>query len=444
MPDWFNQCPIATGIADPRIDSKRSVDLVHLSEDTLRLVGLKWNRGDTPPLALFEVLEYGLAYLLARLHRRELDPEARPFMQDCVRHVRHVRLEVVAPRAFYDGSSHGDLFSRMHNALARFANAQTNAEWSMSLQALVFPDSFGTVPFASGKDVKEWCMRCRLSRKGRSVRDAFANLAPLSTRGGTLMRSTGRFLPGVPGPDIERILDDAPGNELETGKFDRPTSSAALAVNAFGYFLHRPVDLPKLPGLERAGWPARSLSLEKTIRFPWRGGRHPVPDCLVATGSALIGIESKRFEPFRDRGYADFTETFWRPVWGDGMAGYQHVRDLLRANKKLYKFLDATQLVKHALALHAVVQPGNDYHGLTPYLLYVYAEPDAWPDTGRKVDYDAKARHRAEVARFANQVAGDEVTFSACSYGQLLDAWCRSPNQGIARHAAAIIARFAP
>ena len=180
MPDWFNQCPIATGIADPRIDSKRSVDLVHLSEDTLRLAGLKWNRGDTPPLALFEVLEYGLAYLLARLHRRELNLEARPFMQDCV---RHVRLEVVAPRAFYDGSSHGDLFSQMHNALARFANAQTNAEWSMSLQALVFPDSFGTVPFVSGKDVKEWCMRCRLSPKGRSVRDAFANLAPLSTRG---------------------------------------------------------------------------------------------------------------------------------------------------------------------------------------------------------------------------------------------------------------------
>ena len=37
-----------------------------------------------------------------------------------------------------------------------------------------------------------------------------------------------RFLPVVPGPDIERILDAAPGKELET-KFDRPTSSAALA-----------------------------------------------------------------------------------------------------------------------------------------------------------------------------------------------------------------------
>ena len=441
MPGWYNQCPVATGIADPQSDTKRSIDLVHLSDDTLRLVELKWNGGDTPPLALFEVLEYGLAYLLARLYRRELDLETRPFLQDCV---RHVRLEVVGPRAFFAGDDHRDLFSRMDNALAKFSKAKTNGEWSMSLHTLVFPDHFHTLPFASGKAAKEACCRATPTPQGQLVRDAFASLAPLSARGKTLESWTGRFLPGVPGADIERILDDAPGNELETGKFDRPTSSAALAVNAFGYFLHRPADLPPLPGLERAGWPAHSLSLEKTIRFPWRGGRHPVPDCLVATGSTLIGIESKRFEPFRDGSYADFSETFWRPVWGERMAGYQHVRDLLRANKKRYKFLDAAQLVKHALALYAIVQPENDHDGLRPHLLYVYAEPDAWPETGRQVDDDEKARHREEIASFANQVAGAEVTFSACSYGYLLDAWSQSPNQGIARHAAAIIDRFAP
>lgn len=32
---------------------------------------------------------------------------------------------------------------------------------------------------------------------------------------------------------------------------------------------------------------------------PWHGGRHPVLDRLVVTPSALIGIESSRFEPFR-------------------------------------------------------------------------------------------------------------------------------------------------
>ena len=433
MPGWFNQCPVATGIADPHADGKRSVDLVHLSDHTLRLVELKWNGHDRPPLALFEVVEYGLAYLLARLHRRELGLEARPLMQDFV---HHVRLEVVAPRAFFAGSGHRDLFSRMHNALARFAKMQTNGEWSMSLHPLAFPDSFDAVPFASGKAVKEEvCTRHTLSPEGRAVRDAFANLAPLPPD---------RFLPGVPGPDIERILDDAPGKELETGKFDRATSSAALAVNAFGYFLHRPADLPPLPSVERAAWPARSLGLEKTIRFPWRGGYHPVPDCLVATASALVGIECKQFEPFRGSDYAGFTDTFWRPVWGGRMDGYQRVRDLLRANKDVYAVLDAAQLVKHALALRAAVQPPKEHQGLAPILIYVYAEPDTWPDTGRKVDDESKARHREEIASFANHVRGDEVAFLAFSFRQLLDAWRRDPDQGIARHAAALIDRFAP
>ena len=56
-----------------------------------------------------------------------------------------------------------------------------------------------------------------------------------SARGGM----AGRFLPEVPGPEIEAILEAASGNEIGTGKFDNPESSAALAANAFGFFLNR-------------------------------------------------------------------------------------------------------------------------------------------------------------------------------------------------------------
>ncbi len=49
----------------------------------------------------------------------------------------------------------------------------------------------------------------------------------------------GRFLPGVTGPQIEAILNADPGREIESGKFDSPRSSAALAVNAFRFFLNR-------------------------------------------------------------------------------------------------------------------------------------------------------------------------------------------------------------
>ena len=92
---------------------------------------------------------------------------------------------------------------------------------------------------------------------------------------------TGRFLPGVPGPEIEAIFNAAAGNEIATGKFDSPESSAELAANAFGFFLGQAADLPPLPGCGGETWPARTLKIEAEVRFPWRGGRHHVLDCLV-------------------------------------------------------------------------------------------------------------------------------------------------------------------
>ncbi len=250
-----------------------------------------------------------------------------------------------------------------------------------------------------------------------------------------------RFLPGVPGREIERIYNAAAGDEIGSGKFDNPASSAALAANAFGFFLNRPQDLPPLPGCGQEAWPARSLALEAEARFPWRGGSHPVLDCLVRTPSALIGIESKRFEPFRGKSAASFSDAYWRPVWGDRMKGYAGVRDKLRRDGRLYSSLDAAQLVKHAFGLRteACCREG----GLVPVLFYIYAEPDFWP-AGNPVDAGAKARHREEVARFARAVAGDETIFVACSYRRLLEDWARSKDDGIRRHASAVIERYSP
>ena len=82
MPGWSNQCPVASGIADSH-DSRRAVDLVHLSGDTARLIELKW-ASNTPVHAQFQLLEYGLAYVLARLRKSELRLDDQQLMQ--VRH----------------------------------------------------------------------------------------------------------------------------------------------------------------------------------------------------------------------------------------------------------------------------------------------------------------------------------------------------------------------
>ena len=253
-----------------------------------------------------------------------------------------------------------------------------------------------------------------------------------------------KFLPGVPGPEIEAIFDAAPGRELATGKLDSPASSAALAANAFGFFLGRAAELPPLPGCAGESWPARSLMLEAEVRFPWSGGRHPVLDCLVTTPSALIGIESKRYEPFRGTPRSAWSDAYWRPVWGERMQGYESVRDGLRDGPGCYEHLEAPQLVKHAFALRTAVHERPECRTLAPVLYYVYAEPESWPNGGAPVDEGAKARHREEIERFAAAVAGDEVAFVSRSWPRLLETWTHHENGRVRAHATAVAARFAP
>ena len=253
-----------------------------------------------------------------------------------------------------------------------------------------------------------------------------------------------RFLPGVPGPEIEAIFNAAAGNEIATGKFDSPESSAALAANAFGFFLHRAPELPPLPGCGSQSWPARSVRLEAELRFPWSGGRHPVLDGLVRTPSALIGIESKRFEPYRTRTAPRLSDAYRRPVWGERMGGYASVRDSLRNSADLYRHLDAAQLFKHAFALRTEVHRNSGHLGLTPVLFYVFAEPERWPVSGRPVEAGARARHREEIRHFAAAVAGDEVAFVSCSYRRLLRAWSDRGDRRFRAHAAGVASRYSP
>ena len=168
---WFNQCPVASGIVDPAADRRRAVDLVHLSDGAASLVELKWGESNTPAYALFEVLEYGLAYLFARAHQQDFGLARQPVMS-----VRHVTLEVVAPPAFFARNDQRALFAQMNTALADFAQAQTNRTWSMSLEASAFPDWFAgwfTRTLQNGHDITTYCGSKKLTAEGRKIREAF-------------------------------------------------------------------------------------------------------------------------------------------------------------------------------------------------------------------------------------------------------------------------------
>lgn len=249
-----------------------------------------------------------------------------------------------------------------------------------------------------------------------------------------------RFLPGVPEPEIEKALNASPGNEISSGKFDNPESSAALVTNTFGFFLKKRCLIPPLPGCEKY-WPVQRLAIEKSIKFPWWGGTHPHLDCVIWTPSALIGIESKRYEPFRPKKEINLSKSYWRDCWGDEMGGFKQVRDIIEEDPRYFSRIDATQLFKHAFALRTEVHRKKYEINLKPILFYVYAEPEKWID-GKKVKESLKKEHQKELLNFAKMVEGDEVQFFHCSYNSLLEHWDRSGDSEIQTHVLAIKKRY--
>jgi|TARA_R110000868_G_C10970252_1_gene769694 hypothetical protein len=243
-----------------------------------------------------------------------------------------------------------------------------------------------------------------------------------------------RFLPGVPQFLVHQALDRAGGNEIASGKFDSPESSAALAVNGFGWFIERPALLPPFPGLDDVEWPPVSVEIERQMRFPWNGGRHPWLDAAVVTDSCLIGLESKRFEPFRDTKHAVLSDAYDRAVWGEAMDPWCAMRDGLRSAPSHFRYLDAAQLVKHAFGLVTEARRISR----APVLFYLFAEPS-------RVSASVRSEHRAEIEAFSVAVSGARVRFAASSWSEWLMRFASpATSPEVAAHAEALRRKFEP
>lgn len=160
------------------------------------------------------------------------------------------------------------------------------------------------------------------------------------------------------------------GDGIRSGNLSNPESSATLAVNCFGWFIERLGLIPVLPGLQAFGR-ADMVDIEFSARFPRAGGLYPWLDAEVQTEKYLVGIDSKGFEPFRDRTKRAFSESCNREVWGPNMVRYESLRDALRSNTIQFRHLGAVQLVKHAFGL--MTEGGRRKH--KPILLYLSAVP---------------------------------------------------------------------
>lgn len=232
------------------------------------------------------------------------------------------------------------------------------------------------------------------------------------------------FLSGVPAEAVLAALGRLPGSD-----FDSPDSSTDLVANTFGWFLTRPRLLLPFPGVPM-GLP-ETVDLGVEMQLPMRGVRHPRLDAVVTTPTTLVGIRSTRYQPFRPARAVTFTEAFDDRDWGPGMARYGVLRKALTAGSQSFRHLDAVTLVKQAYALRT--QSLKRARGAV--LVYLHAAPHSWAN-GKPVDPKAITRHESEITSFARAVKGDDVTFVALRWADLLAEWSRIP--ATAAHAAAV------
>jgi hypothetical protein len=241
------------------------------------------------------------------------------------------------------------------------------------------------------------------------------------------------LLDHLPKASILARYANARGDELRH-KFLSPESSSALVANAFGFFLERPGALT-LPCPPLACGEAVSVLLEEEMRFPWSGGTHPWLDVVVETKSAVIGIESKRYEPYRDKKQIKFSDAYSRAIWGDQMFPFETMRDELLSQRQSFQFVGAAQLVKHAFGLRTQAHK----RGKRAVLCYLFAQPRAYPD-GNLISIADHDSHVAEIDKFTIGVAGAEVTFCSLPYRTLLSHWLSFGE--LDDHANAVLRRF--
>jgi len=257
-----------------------------------------------------------------------------------------------------------------------------------------------------------------------------------------MARAADALMSGLPKSAILARYVAAGGDEIGSGNFASPESSAALVANAFGFFIDRPADLPAIPDWKGA-WCPHSVLPEVELRFPWSGGMHPWLDVVIETDDVLIGVEAKRYEPFRPHSTneAPFSTAYKRPVWGDQMGPYLRMRDELSEHPQLFARLNAVQLVKHAFGLYTQAHRGGT--NKKPVLAYVYAEPKICPPSVTKAITEEDRKHHAkEVREFQAAVTDADVCFMTFTYSDLLATFEQSAVSAVREHGRAMRERF--
>jgi hypothetical protein len=201
-----------------------------------------------------------------------------------------------------------------------------------------------------------------------------------------------------------------------------------LAFNAFGAWLGFE---PKLVVDGVIGF-TQSLRIEARQRI-FRGGRAPNLDCLLSGPKVVAGIESKLTEPLAPHWPARWSEAYGRATCRALLkGGWRETLDAARSGTYCPAYLDASQLVKHALGLSRQ-HPDRELH-----LVYVYWEPDDGDQ------FDEVWAHRNEVAELLKRVGDASPRLHALSHAELWAQWdTLNDVEWLPHHVSALRRRYA-
>jgi hypothetical protein len=176
MDEWCNQIPVASGLIDHKLDKRAAVDLARIEGDRLDLYELKW-KSDTPIHAAFEILRYGLAYLLCRANPKLGYANHRTMK------VTALGLNVVAPRRYYKDFDLAWLQAGLDVGIRTVSQEQLGRpEFRASFQFLALPEELSVEPtglFATGAKAKEACGATPLAPKAVALAQAMSKLVPV-------------------------------------------------------------------------------------------------------------------------------------------------------------------------------------------------------------------------------------------------------------------------
>jgi hypothetical protein len=217
-------------------------------------------------------------------------------------------------------------------------------------------------------------------------------------------------------PDETTLAEFRRGSELTPGT-TRPArlyslcSSAALVVNVFGRWRGRD-QTALLQALGVGGPGGTELEFEKAVPTGLPGDPPTVDVALYRPDGRCVAVESKLAEWLvpRPRGKRAFKDKYFaqdRCVWAAaGLPRCQALAEELQDGRERVKYLNAPQLLKHALGLAS--------SGLrTSCLVYLYYDRPGKEGTA----------HRAEVERVADRL-GAELELRATTYQTLFRALC--------------------